>query len=310
VTLGLLSIDATRLIRLVPMHDAIRAIQRTLVTSDPDAAMARSVLDVSHGQLLVMPAELGRLVGCKLATVAPANPARGLERIQGTYIVFDGESLAPVAIVDGVELTSLRTPAVSAALVDLVATPDAATLGVIGTGPQAIRHVEAVRATRPITRVLVAGRHAGRAEQAARAMAAHGVTIELVDAAQAARADIVVCATSAATPVLEEHDVQDSATVVAVGSHERDRRELPAALLGRAQVIVETESVARTEAGDVIMAIADGALAHDDLATMRQIATGEVRPAADRPRVVKTCGMGWQDLAIAGLALERARQEG
>ena len=82
-------------------------------------------------------------IGVKLGGVAPENPGRGLPRITGVFVLFDGPTLEPVALLDAPELTALRTPAVSAAIVDLIAPPEASRLVVFGSGPQAVRHVEA-----------------------------------------------------------------------------------------------------------------------------------------------------------------------
>ncbi|MFE6966599.1 ornithine cyclodeaminase family protein [Agromyces sp. NPDC057679] len=298
-------LDAAALRARVDLPHAVRALQDALRAGfDPDDDPPRSIVDVRHGQLLLMPADLGRYAGQKLATVAPANPGRGLERIQAVYIVIDAETLSPVALLDGTELTNLRTPAMSAAMLDLVAEPDAASLVVFGTGPQGVRHVEAMRAIRPVERVRFVGRDRGRAERAAAAVGASGLDVAVGTADDVADADLVVCATTAREPLFDAALVRDRTAVVAVGSHERDARELPGALLGRAQVIVETERVSRTEAGDVIMAVEEGHLSAGDVVAMARIATGDVAVARDRPRVVKTCGMGWQDLAVAAAAIE------
>lgn len=298
-------LDGAALRARIDMPRAASALQNALRAGfDPDDDPPRSIVDVRHGQLLLMPADLGRYAGQKLATVAPANPGRGLERIQAVYIVLDAETLAPVALLDGTELTSLRTPAMSAAMVDLVAEPDAASLVVFGTGPQGIRHVEAMRAIRPVERVRFVGRDPERVERAVAAVAASGLDVAVGTARDVADADLVVCATTAREPLFDATLVRDRAALVAVGSHERDARELPGALLGRAQVIVETDRVSRTEAGDVIMAVEEGHLSPGDVVPMARIATGDVAVARDRPRVVKTCGMGWQDLAVAAAALD------
>ena len=112
---------------------------------DPEADPPRSVLPAAAGELLVMPSTAGA-VGVKLATVAPANPARGLPRIQGAYVLFDPGTLAPVAVLDAAALTAVRTAAVSALAVRFLAAHDASRLLVWGTGPQAWAHVEAVAA--------------------------------------------------------------------------------------------------------------------------------------------------------------------
>ena len=100
--------------------------------------------------------------------------------------------------------------------------------------------------------------------------------------------------------------LRDDAVVVAVGSHESDAREFDAPLLGRATVIVEDVATALREAGDVVLAIAEGALTPDDLVPMRDVLTGAVAVPADRPLVFKSVGMSWQDLVVAAAVLERS----
>lgn len=297
-------LDGPAIAERITMRQAIDALQQALRDGfDPDDDPARAIVDVRHGQLLLMPSDLGAYTGQKLATVAPANPARGLERIQAIYVVLDAETLAPVALLDGTELTSLRTPAVSAAAVDVVAAPDAASLVVFGTGPQGVRHVEAMRAIRPIEHVRFVGRDRARAEHAVSLVAAHGLDVAVGSAADVADADLVVCATTAREPLFDASLVRDRAAVVAVGSHERDARELPGELLARARVVVESKRVALAEAGDVILAVAEGRLSPDALIPMARLFGNGGLEASARPVVIKTCGMGWQDLAVAQLAL-------
>lgn len=305
-------VDGQELARRVSMLEATRGLQSLLRSGfDPAAALPRQILDVAHGQLLLMPAEAGRWAGQKFATVAPANPARGLERIQGLYILLDGETLAPVALLDGTELTSIRTPAVSAAVIDVLAEPDASDLVVFGTGPQGIRHVEAMAAIRPtITRVTLIGRDAERAEQAVAAVRAMGLEARVGSPDDVRDADIVVAATTAREPLFDGALVRDHVAIAAVGSHEPDARELPGDLVGRSQVVVETDAVARAEAGDVIMAVGEGRLGFDAAVPMRDIVAGEVAVDRSRPRIVKTCGMGWQDLCVAGLAVRAQAHSG
>ncbi|MFA4840886.1 MAG: ornithine cyclodeaminase family protein [Agrococcus sp.] len=298
----LILLDAEQVRAGISMRDAIEAVQASLRGGfDPDDDPARAIVDVRGGQLLLMPADLGRFAGQKLGMVAPGNPARGLERIQAVYVLLDAETLSPVALLDGTELTSIRTPAVSAAAVDAVARPDAARLVVLGSGPQAVRHVEAMAAVRPIRDAVLVGRDRDRTARAVDAASGFGVAVRAGAPADVEGADLIVCATTAREPLFDDRLVSDTATVVAIGSHEADARELPGPLLGRSQVVVETRRVATTEAGDVIMAIAEGHVDPADLVTLRQVIVGEVAAASDRPRIIKTCGMGWQDLAVASL---------
>lgn len=299
-------VTAAQIEERVTMSAAIRALQGVLRAGfDPEGDLPRTIQDVPNGQLLLMPAAIDGAAGQKFATVAPGNPLRGLERIQAVYILLDGETLAPTAVLDGTALTSLRTPAMSAAVVDPLAEKDAGDLVVFGTGPQAVRHVEALQAIRPLRTVRMIGRDADRTMAAVRAarLLAPEARIEAGDVSDVRSADLIVCATTASEPLFAASLVRDDATVVAIGSHEPQKAELDSALLGRSQVVVESRRVGLSEAGDVIRAIADGAVHESDLVTQHELFTGAVSTASDRPRIVKTCGMGWQDLAVARLSV-------
>ncbi|MEV5891136.1 ornithine cyclodeaminase family protein [Nonomuraea fuscirosea] len=174
---GLPYLDAATLERLVPMGRAVTVLEDALRAGlDPEATPQRPVVDVPAGQLLLMPAATRRYAGVKAVSIAPANPERGLPRIQGTYLLFDGDTLAPLAAMDGIALTSLRTPAVSALAVRHLAEPGARRLVVFGSGPQAYGHVLALREVRPVEDVTVVGRDAGRAEALAARCRALGLT--------------------------------------------------------------------------------------------------------------------------------------
>lgn len=304
-------IDAATLAARVSMADAIRAVGEVLRGGfDPEDDLPRTILDVPQGQLLLMPAAFGGMAGQKLASVAPDNPAHGRDRIQAVYVVLDGTTLAPIAVMDGTALTSLRTPAVSAAAVDALAGPDAGDLVVFGTGPQAVQHVRALCAVRALRTVRLIGRDPAKAADAvahARDFATEA-DVAVGSVADLAAADLIVCATTATDPLFAADAVRTDATVVAIGSHEPGKAELPPALLGRGQVVVESRRVAATEAGDVIRALDSGALQPEELVTMHELFTGKVSPAKDRPRIVKTCGMGWQDLAVAARAVRTGEE--
>ena len=302
-------IDTGRLGELMPMADAIDAVRAALTSGfDPAQDPARAVVPVTRGQLLLMPAEVGPDVGVKVASVAPANPDAGRPRIQAVYVLMDAETLSPVCLLDGSMLTALRTPAVSAVAADLLAAPEAARLVVFGSGPQALGHVEALGVIRPISEVTVVARDPERLAGFVDRVAATGTAVTAGDPDAVAEADVVVCATTAAEPVLDHRWVRDDCCVVAVGSHEPDRRELPAELLARATVVVEERRTARREAGDVVLAIESGFIDADGLVELTALANGRAEFDRTRPRVFKSVGMAWEDLVIAAAAHRRISQ--
>ena len=171
---------------------------------------------------------------------------------------------------------------------------------VIGAGPQATAHVSTLAALRPVESATYLVRDPSRTP-----LAAVGLGSSQADGVLRS-ADVVVCATSARTPVFDSRLLRDDAVVVAVGSHEPDARELDSALLGRATVVVEDVATALREAGDVVLAIAEGALTSRDLVSMRDVLTGPAAVPADGPLVFKSVGMSWQDLVVAAAVLERS----
>ena len=303
-------LDAEAVERLLGYPDAVDALEAALRAGlDPEADPPRTAVRVDAGELLLMPSSWEAAVGVKLATVAPANPARGLPRIQGVYVLFDPETLAPVATVDGIALTSLRTAAVSALAVRHLADAGARRLLVYGSGPQAWSHVQALRAVRPIEHVAAIARDARRLESFAERCRGAGLEAESLagDPSVALRAaDIVCCCTTAREPLFDGDLVASGATVVAIGSHEPDAREVDERLVERSTVVVEARSAALREAGDVIQAIEAGVLDSDSLATLAEFVGGEGPPPGHRPRLFKSTGMAWEDVVVASALAKRA----
>ena len=260
---------------------AIDALHAALVAGfDPETDPPRRFVGLERGDLIMMPSELGGHLAVKLVTVG------GDPRVQGVVVVFSSETLAPVALIDGIALTNVRTSAVSALAVRHLAPEDAARLLIFGRGPQAHAHVEAISAIRPIAHVDLVGREADGAP-------------ELV-----AAADIICCCTTSSTPLFDGSLVRDGAAVIAIGTHDADARETDDALAARATVVVESRTSALREAGDVLCAIESGALEADALVTLSELVRG-VAEIGSGPRLFKSSGMSWEDAVMAG-ALVRA----
>jgi ornithine cyclodeaminase len=288
-------VTADRITELVTPEQAVDAIAAALRHVDPAADPARSVVPVGSGQLLLMPSSTEAAVGVKLATVAPDNPASGLPRVQAVYVLFDAATLAPTAVFDGAALTTLRTAAVSVAAIGpaLRARANPPRVVVFGAGPQAKGHVATLSAVSELTDVTYLVRNPQGRE---RTLAVGSDEAKAVLRA----AEVVVCATTARTPLFDSTLLTDDVIVIAIGSHEPDARELDSALFARAQVVVEDVATALRECGDIVLAIEEGALNPGGLVTIRDMVTGAVPPATDRPVVFKGSGMAWQDLAVAG----------
>lgn len=303
-------IDADEIARVIRPAEAIHGIRDALKAGvDPEADLPRVSAPLGSGEFLLMPSHSPTVAGIKIIAVAPDNPSSGLPRIQGVYLLCDAATLTPQLFIDGPGLTDLRTPAVSfAAVHDLLASRSTPLKVVFyGAGPQAIAHLHtltdaygtpssAVAIVRTPANVL--GAHVFDEIVTSGSPRAREVTVS---------ADVIVCATSASTPLFADTDVRDDAVVIAVGSHHPTARELPGPLLGRADVIVEARTTALSEAGDVVMAIEEGELTAGDLLPMKDVITGDASLHRDRPVVFKSTGMSWEDLVLAETIAKRFR---
>jgi ornithine cyclodeaminase len=294
-------LDADEVRRSLSYADAIDALERAFRTGDPSKTPPRSSVTTEAGILLLMPAAGPEAAGVKLVTLTPANPTAGLPLIHAVYVVFDGATQAPIAVLDGAALTGLRTSAVSAMATRFLANEDASTLVVFGSGVQATAHVEAMRAVRPIERVLVVGRDAAKAEALAAKLRRDGLEAALGEPRSVSDADVVCTCTTATTPLFDGAWLRPGCHVNAVGAFRPDDREVDTETIRRARVVVETRDVATAEAGDLLIPIAEGAIGWDHVvADLAEVLTGvTVRRSADEVTLFESVGMAFEDLAVA-----------
>ena len=291
---------------LVSYEEAINALEGALRTGTAtEHTPLRSRTDLPHGHLLYMPSQVDGVVGVKMASVSPTNHERGLPRIQGLVILSDSLTLRPAVIFDAAGFTVLRTAALSGLAVRHLAPADASTLVVFGAGPQARGHIEAIRAVRPLRRVIVVGRSPERARELVAWAVESGLAAEVGTPAAVGEADIVACCTSASAPLFDSASLRDDATVVAIGSHSPDAREVDTALVARAFVTVETRASSFAEAGDIILACRDGVAA--DRAVDAELAdvVKEPRTTVSGLHLFKGVGEAWCDVTIAALAADK-----
>ncbi len=291
------------------MAAAMRAASADEVAVPP--RMHMPLVDDS-ATLLVMPGSSAdpAYYGAKLVSMHPDNPASGLPAIQGVIVLFEHASGRPVAILDAATVTELRTAAASALATRELARSDASTHGVLGTGVQALAHIAAVAAVRPISRVVVWGRDESKAAQLAeRAARQTGVAVTAGDRAEAAACDIVSCVTGAAEPVLHATDVAAGAHINLVGAHTAVTREADTSLMARARIFVDGRRAALVESGDILIPIAEGELTEEAIVgEIGEVLLGRVagRTSDEDTTVYKSLGSVAQDLFAAAAVLEAA----
>ncbi len=244
----------------------------------------------------------------------PTNPARGLPTIQGVIVLADAEVGTPLALLDSMEITTLRTGAATAVAAKYLARPDARTAAIIGCGNQGWVQLRALRRVRPLTAARVYDRDRRRAEELARVLGPElGLTIEVAEgpAAAARPSDIVVTCTSARQPILDVEDVAPGVFVAAVGADNPEQQEIAPALLAASRVVVDVLDQAATM-GDLHHAIVAGVMTRDAATELGQIVAGRAPPrqSSDEVIVFDSTGMALQDVAAAAAVYERAKAAG
>jgi len=283
--------------RLLPMGEAIRlmllafeAMGRNEAQSQPRRRLILPTGSILHSNA----GAYGGYFGTKFYSTNPKHGAHFL------FSLYDANTAVPLALMQANYLGQIRTGAAAGYAADLLAAPDAAVLGVIGSGFQAASQVEAMRAVRPIREVRVWSRKAEKRKQFAREIG--GVAAESVEAAVHG-AHIVVTATNAKEPVLERSWISPGTFAAAVGSNNASRRELPADLLAAAWLVaVDSMEQARIEAGDLILAN------NWSNVVELQTLTRRYNPAAIV--IFKSVGLGVEDVAAGSYVYEQAVKRG
>lgn len=249
-------------------------------------------------------------IGVKIVTVSPDNNTIGKPAVMGQYLLLDGRTGEPKAIIDGQRLTQWRTTCASALAASYLAREDASRLLVVGAGALAPFLAKAHSAVRPIEAIRIWNRTPANAEKIAAALRAEGLAAEAATDldAELAKADIVSCATISQTPLVKGALLKPGAHVDLVGGFTPQMREADDDAIRRASVFVDTRAGATKEAGDIVQPLASGVLAESDiLADLHELARGEKkgRSSADEITLFKSVGAALEDLA-AGVAVYEA----
>jgi ornithine cyclodeaminase len=303
--------------RLLDMESCIEAMTRVL------ASLARGEL-FQPLRLVVRPPEAGGFLGLmpahrsgdasayalKEIVVTPDNPSRALDAHQGAVLLHDGETGRLVAVANAAPITEIRTAAVSAVATRALARPGAGRVAILGAGVQARAHVHAMRAVLDDPEIRIWARKLEAAEQLAAEVGA--IAAPSPDAALFG-ADVVCTTTAATEPVVERRWLSRGAHVNAVGACIPTARELDTETMAHASLFVDRRESALNEAGDYVIAAAEGAIGPDHVeAELGEVLAGlhPGREHEDELTVFESLGIAVEDLAAAELLVRRARAEG
>lgn len=315
---------AADLRRLVPMSDAIEIVRGAFIhlsRGQAEVPLRVPVRGEEGGVALYMPAAVPplRALGAKVVSVFPGNPARGLPVVTAVVLIQDPATGAPLGLIEGASLTALRTGAAGGLAAQLLSRPESGVYALFGAGVQGRTQLEAVCAVRAVTQVRVfdpdASRAAAFAEWARAQPWIRGATVLLAASPPLAvrGADIIVTATTSSTPVVPTGEVTAGTHLTLIGAFTPQTREVDGDLIARATVVVDSRAGCLAEAGDLLLAVAEGCFAPERIhAEIGEIAAGDRpgRRAADEITLFKSVGTAALDVAVGAAALERATASG
>jgi ornithine cyclodeaminase len=264
---------------------------------------------------LVMPCSDSALpgAGLKVVTVRPSGSFNG-DRVQADCFLLEPVSGKVCAMLSANYLTEIRTAAVSAIATRALGRADAKTLGIFGTGRQALAHLLLLSRDKQYERILVCGSHRSRSEAFAELAANHhGLRVEPVEAAACAQESDVLCTcTTSTSPLFDGKLIRDGTHLNLVGTFQPENREVDDSVIARSRVVVDSYEGALAEAGDLLIPLSRGVITNDSIiADLHEIVSGKVVGRNDRRDITlfKSVGFALEDLVVATLLYERERSK-
>jgi len=318
-----LVVDHDSVVELLPMRECIAAMEEALVALEGGEAdqPLRSIYRPSEvrGVMAMMPSFRGGdepLFGLKAICVFPGNAAIGKDAHQGGVLLFSGETGEVLALVNASAITAIRTPAVSGVATRLLARVDADELAIIGAGVQAQSHLEAIACVRSIKRARIAALHTEKTQAFAEEMQAKfDFPVEAARTPEDAvrGADLIVTATTAREPLVRREWISPGTHINAIGTFSPKAREIDTATIAAATLFVDRRESALNEAGDYLIAAAEGAVGPDHIkAELGEVLVGRHpgRTSQDEITLFKSLGLAIEDLAAAAHVYRKAVEQG
>jgi ornithine cyclodeaminase/alanine dehydrogenase-like protein (mu-crystallin family) len=296
--------------RLLPMADCIEAMDgalRSLARGEVYNPLRPVFRPPDEPSLMgLMPAHRGGDAAwwsLKALTIVPGNSSRGLDSHQGFVALFDGETGEPRALMNAGGITAIRTAAVSGVATRLLARENVNTLAILGSGTQALSHIDAMHAVRSFDRVVLWSA-SGRSLEGAESVAT---------AEEAVReADVICTTTASAEPIVRREWLKPGVHINGVGSSIPTARELDSQTMVDASLFVDRRESTLNEAGDFLIPQREGLFGPEHIrAELGEILLGTAagRSSDDEITLFKSLGIGVEDLAAGELVLQRAEAE-
>jgi len=268
----------------------------------------RTMMKINNENILgSMPAYEGNsdALAVKLISIFNNEAKTSFDSHQGLVVLFSAKHGNPLAIMDAIEITALRTAAASGVATELLANHETNTLAILGSGVQARSHFLAMNEARPISSAYIWSRTLAHANILAEELSdTSSIEINVAKTAEIAvkNSNLICTVTATREPILMEEWVTPGSHLNAVGSSSSTTRELDSETVVRSKMFVDSRESALNEAGDFIIPASEGLINETHiLGELGEVLAGDVigRTHHDEITLFKSLGMAVEDVATA-----------
>lgn len=317
----MLYLDAAEIREIFSMRDAIESDREAFIIQSQGLAEApvRTNFNVAgRGITSLMPGYIAKYprAGVKIVSTYPQNFAKGLPAVTATVLLCDAETGALCAVLDGTELTRMRTGAVSGLATELLANENAESGALFGTGGQALSQLEAMLTARQLKEVRVFDQDGSRTREFLKRSASLAEKFDVVIKAAATpdeaagNADVITTVTTSEVPVFDGRVVKAGAHINAVGVFMPQKRELDEYIVNRAdRIFIDNRAAVMSEAGDFLIPISEGRFSEERISgELGELLLGRCSGRGNPAEItlMKTVGFATLDIVIAHKVYEKA----
>jgi alanine dehydrogenase len=307
--------------RLLTLEQCLVAVEHAFKLHGAGSVPPPAVLGINaesgvfHVKAAALP--LDRLYfAAKINANFPPNSNRnGLPTIQGMIGLFDGSSGYPLALMDSIEITIMRTGAATAVAARYLARQDAQIATICGCGEQGRIQLQAISQVRKLSRVNLFDIDPQQAHRLAKEMATD-VHVEVCGVSDLASAvsvsDICITCTPSKRHFIKRDWIRAGAFVAAVGADNADKQEIDPELLAASKVVTDVREQCAA-IGELHHAIVAGLMNSQDVHSELGEVVAGIKPGrttGEEIIVFDSTGTALQDAAAAATVYKAARSAG
>lgn len=300
------------------INDIIHAIEEAYVLYEDNLFQMplRSHVQDSDNVLLLMPCVAKDAVGTKLVSVNPSNIEQPVT--QGVFVLNDRTTGTPKALLNGTLLTGLKTGAVGGTAIKYLATPEAKSVGLVGTGYQGLYQIAAACSVRDIKEINLFNRTPSKLPnfiESLKKLVPSDATIQIASSRfeLVKDSDIIITSTSSISPVLpEDEQIFNGKLIIGIGSYLPHMREFSDTIYKNLDYLYVDTLDSIKESGDIIQPLQNNWLDSSKVVAFSKIVTSKITPiySSERPTVFKSTGMALFDLIVADAIYRKAIEKG